>query len=184
MLFFGCLINTAASDAAEHFLESQSGSMNGLAHLSYGLKFNNKHSLSMGVGFVPEMDNHEEMTITSYRYRFEGETRKHFLVFGNEIEISPYNFGLSVISGHQDEIYSSTPDYIPSGYYMPTARRVLFNYQTVIKFDHKIEAYMDWTILDVGLINYARNFDFYRDNYDFLGLEGIVSYGFGLRKSF
>ena len=118
------------------------------------------------------------------KYRFEGETRYPLKLFNKDVEISPNNFGITAIVGHQDEINEKNPDHLPSGYYMPTARRVLFNYQTILKFDKTTEAYVDWTILDVGLINYARNFEFYVDNYDFLGLEGIISYGFGLRKKF
>ena len=183
-LFLGLALSIAPCHAIDYFVELHSGSMQGMAHLSYGLTFSNKHHVALGVGFVPERDNHEAMTLTSFKYRYEGTTRKHWQILDSDIAISPYNFGLSVITGHQDEIYSSLPDHVPDGYYMPTARRILFNYQTVIEFEHDVEAYIDWSILDVGLINYARNFDFYRDNYDFFGLEGIVSYGIGLRKSF
>jgi len=183
-LLFCLALFSLNTQAVEHFVEAQSGSMQGALHLSYGLTFAKKHHLSMGVGFVPELDNHEEMTITSIKYRYEGETRIPVALFNKPVEISPINFGITSISGHQDEIHRKNPEYLPSGYYMPTARRVLFNYQTILKFDQTTEAYVDWTILDVGLINYVRNFEFYKDNYDYLGLEGVVSYGFGLRKKF
>jgi len=183
-VLFCCVIFSFNSDAVEHFIEAQTGSMQGALHLSYGIKFAEKHHLSIGVGFVPELDNHEEMTITSFKYRFEGDTRYPVDLFGKEFEISPVNFGITSISGHQNEIHRKTPEYLPSGYYIPTARRVLFNYQTILKFDKTTEAYVDWTVLDVGLINYVRNFEFYVDNYDFFGLDGIVSYGLGLRKKF
>lgn len=168
----------------KHQLDLQSGSMVGMAHLSYGVVFSDNHTVALGFGYVPDLDNHDEMTITSLRYRFEGDTRIPLNVFGKVFEVSPYNFGIVTISGHDDEIYSDTPEFIPDGYYYPTSRRFLFNYQTVIEIDHKTEAYLDWSVLDVGLINYARNFDFYRDNYKFLGLEGIVSYGVGVRTYF
>jgi hypothetical protein len=53
--------------------------------------------------------------------------------------------------------------------------------QTNFLIKDNVEVYWDWSVLEVGLVNYARNFEFYRDNYRFLGLEGIVSYVVGFR---
>ncbi|MBU2882926.1 hypothetical protein KO525_18230 [Psychrosphaera sp. B3R10] len=170
--------------AVEKFVELQTGSLMGMAHISFGLTLHKNHNFSIGIGFVPELDSHEEMTLTSLKYRYEGDTRIESELFGTSITISPFNFGLASLIGHQDEIYKKSPDYLPDGYYFPTAKRVIFNYQTVVSFNSDLQVYMDWSVLDVGLINYVRNFEFYNDNYDAFGLEGIVSYGFGIRKRF
>jgi len=170
--------------AGKHNLELQSSSMMGFAHLSYGYTFAEKHTVSIGFGYVPELSHHEEMTMTSLKYRYESGVRIPFSLFGQAIEFSPFNFGVATITGHQDEIYSDLPEYIPDGYYFPTARRVLINYQANFKLPYQFETYIDWSILDVGLINYVRNAEFYNDHYKFLGIEGIVSYGVGVRKVF
>lgn len=170
--------------AVKHSLEFQTGAMLGAAHISYGITFAEKHTLAIGFGYVPKVSYHDEMTLTSLKYRYESGWRYPFTFMGHNLEFSPLSVGITTITGHDDEIYSELPEGIPDGYYFPTARRILFNYQATVKLHYKMEAYMDWSILDVGLINYARNFDFYRDNYDFFGLEGIVTYGFGFRKTF
>jgi len=36
----------------------------------------------------------------------------------------------------------------------------------------------------VGFISYIREPEFFYDNYDFLGLEGVTNWGFGVRYGF
>lgn len=184
LIFIYSLFLSHTSYAVEKFVELQTGSLMGLAHVSIGLSLYKNHNFSIGIGFIPELDNHEEMTLTSLKYRYEDDTRIETQLFGAHVSISPFNFGVASIIGHQDEIYQKSPEQLPEGYYFPTAKRVIFNYQTIMTFNSDLLIYMDWSVLDVGLINYVRNFNFYNDNYEAFGLEGIVSYGFGIRKRF
>lgn len=178
------MFHAPAVKAIPTFLEVQSGAMMGRVHVSYGMTLKQNHNISIGVGYVPELRQNEEITITSIKYRYTGDTSYHINLKEIPIEIKPFNFGITGITGHQDEIYTKSPPELPKGYYVPTARRVLFNYQVTAKLGRSTELYIDWSVLDVGMINYVRNFKFYKDNYKYLGLDGIVNYGFGIRKLF
>ena len=98
---------------------------------------------------------------------------------GQEIMWKPYSFSVTVLRGEDNDIYKTLPDDIPKDYYLPSARRVIFSMQTNFVLQDGVEFYWDWSVLDIGLINYVRNFEFYRDNYRFLGLECILFYGIG-----
>lgn len=178
-----CLSATAHS-ALPKFIELQSGSLMGLGHVSVGITLDKSHHFSVGIGYIPERFDHEEMTLTSIKYRYEGDTRIPLQLWSKALVLSPYNFGIANLTGHQDEIYRKNPEYLPDGYYYPTARRIVFNYQPYLTLTNDVQAYLDWSILDVGLINYARNFKFYNRSYRALGLEGIVTFGFGMRVTF
>jgi hypothetical protein len=53
-----------------------------------------------------------------------------------------------------------------------------------MRLSPELEFYIDFSVLDVGLVGYIREPDFYYDNYDFLGLDGITTWGFGMRYQF
>lgn len=175
---------TTAQSAPKYFAELQSGSLIGLVHISFGISIAKSHHFSIGLGYIPKHDSHQEMVLNSAKYRYEGDTRLEFLLADTPIQLSPANFGIAALTGHQDEIYRKNPEFLPDGYYYPTARRIIFNYQPYVKLPSGLELYADWSVLDVGLVNYARNFKFYRNNYKLLGLEGILNYGVGMRVSF
>ncbi len=171
-------------ERTDHFIELHSGSMMGLGHLSYGWELSQRHNISIGLGGVPEMDNHDDMYIFSIRYRYQRGSIYEFDVFDQHIKLRPGSFGVTGISGRDNDLYRELPDKYPDGYYYSTARRLIFNYQVNLMLDDKIELYLDFSALDVGVVNYVRNFDFYRENYRFLGLDGIFTYGFGTRLRF
>lgn len=155
--------------------------MTGVVHMFYGIEAFDNHHFSLGVGFVPQLSNHERMMITSFKYRYQNPWQLQWQFRGDNYALSPLNFHVTGISGKDDDIYSKLPSHIPNGYYLPTSKRVLFGYQAHLSVNEDFELYADWSVLDVGLINYVRNFDFYRDNYRYGGLEGIISYGAGIR---
>jgi hypothetical protein len=166
------------------FLEVNSGSMMGLGHVSYGIEFSQRHNWSIGLGYVPELSYHDEMTIFSARYRYQRGSIYEFDLFKYHVRMRPGSFGLTFISGRDDDIYRELPNRYPEGYYYSTARRMIFNYQWNFLIEDNVEVYLDLSALEVGVVNWVRNNEFYRDNYRFFGLDGIFTYGFGTRWRF
>jgi len=140
--------------------------------------------VSAGVGYVPKLDNHEEMSMVSLRYRYQNPYQFNFSVKDRDFGISPVNFGMAVLVGSHKDLFVELPDKYPSGYYNPTAIRLIFNYQSILHLSEKTEVYFDISVLDVGLISYVREPEFFMDNYDYLGLEGVTNWGFGMRHQF
>lgn len=171
-------------NVTSHFTELHSGSMMGMAHASYGWELSKRHNWSVGLGYVPELSYHDEMYIFSGRYRYQRGSMYEFSVFDHQVRMRPGSFGMTFISGRDDDIYRELPDKYPDGYYYSTARRLIFNYQLNFLVNNRLEIYWDLSALDVGVVNYIRNNKFYRDNYRFLGLDGIFTYGFGTRWRF
>lgn len=181
LLLFISLLFSAPSKSGEQQLEFQTSGLVGLGHAFYSYTFINKHTLSIGAGYVPELADHDDMTLLSLKYRYTPTKSYPFISIGQEIMWKPYSFSVTVLRGEDNDIYKTLPDDIPKDYYLPSARRVIFSMQTNFVLQDGVEFYWDWSVLDIGLINYVRNFEFYRDNYRFLGLEGILSYGIGFR---
>ena len=180
LLFIVILFSTSAKTATKE-LEFQSAGLVGLGHAFYSMTFYDKHTYSLGFGYVPELPDHDDMTLLSLKYRYTLSKTYQLDIMDHKVEWRPYSFSITLLRGEDNDIYKKLPDEIPANYYQPTARRLIFSMQTNFLIKDNIEVYWDWSVLDVGLINYARNFEFYRDNYRFLGLEGIVSYGVGFR---
>ncbi len=166
------------------FVDLQSGSLLGMVHASVGGTFADNHHVSAGVGYVPKLDNHEEMSMVSLRYRYQNPYQWNFNVKDHDYGISPVNFGMAVLVGSHKDLFVELPDKYPSGYYNPTAIRLIFNYQSILHISKQTEVYFDISVLDVGLISYVREPEFFMDNYDYLGLEGITNWGFGMRHQF
>jgi len=166
------------------FVELHTGSMMGMAHVSYGWQFTERHNWSLGLGYVPELSNHDEMGIFSARYRYQRGSMYEFSLFDHQIRMRPGSFGMTFISGRDNDLYRELPDKYPDGYYYSTARRLIFNYQWNLLIQDDLEVYWDLSALEVGVVNWVRNNKFYRDNYDFLGLDGIFTYGIGTRWRF
>ena len=182
ILFITTLCLGCAPWAHSRYIDTQSGSLMGLIHLSIGDHFFTHHHLSFGLGYVPKLEKHAEMTLASFAYRYQQpfhfKLKNHFL-------ISPLNFGISILVGSHRELFIELPSQYPDDdYYEPSAFRLIFNYQSILHVSHKTELYLNFSILDVGLIGYVREPNFYRDNYRFLGLDGITTWGLGLRHKF
>ena len=166
------------------YVDLQSGSLMGMIHATVGDSFFDNHHFSGGMGYVPKLDNHAEMTLFSLRYRYQNPYRFNFNIKGKELQLSPINFGTSLLYGKHSDLFLELPEQYPSGYYKPTALRIIFNYQSILHISENTEVYFDISVLEVGLITYVREPEFFMDNYDYLGLEGITNWGFGVRRHF
>jgi hypothetical protein len=181
LLVSSLLIANGVQAKSGPYWDVQSGSLMGLMHGSLGYTLAEKHDISIGLGYVPELDYHEEMALYSVRYQYQGSTQ---FAVKDVMSVQPFRFGIGVlIAGHED-LFVELPDQYPDGYYTPTAVRLVFNYQAVLNLSPQTQAYLDISILDVGLLSYVREPEFFLDNYDMLGLEGITNWGFGVRHQF
>ena len=182
MLLFCVLSLSHTLQAANRFyMDVQSGSSMGLAHVSVGMAFNERHHLMMGGGYVPESSDHEEMGLISLRYLYKSP---YAWELGEHWSIMPLNVGIGVLYSLHDDLSFDTPSNTPDGYYGPTNTRLILNYQTVLRFNPQFEAYIDFSMIEMGIASYVRDPGFYNDNYGFLGLAGITNWGVGMRYYF
>lgn len=101
----------------------------------------------------------------------------------NNLRISPLHLGLSAIYGRHKDLFLRLPEQYPRGYYSPTALRFTLNVGTSIKVKH-LTFFMEYSALDVGADAYFREPRFFLENYNYWGLEGIGSLGFGIKVNF
>jgi hypothetical protein len=179
------MLGANGSQARAYNLDLQSGGLMGVVHVSIGTAFWQRHHVSAGIGYVPKLDDHAEMGLYSFRYRYQHPKSWQFeWPAGNTFSLLPFNMGMTYLLGDHNRLFFDLPDRYPSNYYAPTGKRLVFNYQPILRLTPKLDVYIDFSILDVGLIGYIREPDFYYDNYDFLGLDGIVTWGVGIRYQF
>lgn len=164
----------------KEYVDVQSGSLMGLVHASYGTRFHERHNIMVGAGYVPKLSYHREMMLYSLRYRYDHSAQWSI----NGMTFKPFSVGAGFLVGDHSDLFLVLPDRYPEGYYAPSALRIVFNYQASLQVTPSVQAYFDMSVLDVGLLGYVREPDFYNDNYDYLGLEGITSWGFGVRYGF
>ncbi|MFT7110771.1 MAG: hypothetical protein ACI843_002446 [Psychrobacter glaciei] len=185
IVLFCMVLGANSSQARDYSLDLQSGALMGLVHASIGTAFWQRHNFSVGIGYVPKLDNHAEMALYSLRYRYQHPKSWQFeWPAGNTFSVLPFNVGITYLWGDDENLYFDLPDKYPDDYYAATGKRLVFNYQPIIRLSPELEFYIDFSVLDVGLIGYIREPDFYYDNYDFLGLDGITTWGFGMRYQF
>ncbi len=167
------------------YLDVQSGSLMGVVHISAGHAFWERHHFTAGIGYVPKLDNHAEMSLYSFRYRYQHPASWEFnWPNGFQWSLLPFNVGITYLLGDHDRLFFDLPDQYPHKYYFPTGKRLVFTYQTIFRMNENVDAYIDFSIIDVGLASYVREPDFFYENYDFLGLEGITNWGVGIRYQF
>ncbi|MDU0113344.1 hypothetical protein RT723_10125 [Psychrosphaera aquimarina] len=130
---------------------------------------------------MPKSSTHDDMNLFSVKYRYSMDTKYFFNVKDIPITWRPYSFSFTFLQGKDHDVYKTFPDNTPKDYYAATDQRLLFSMQTNFIIPNNIELYWDWSVLDIGLISYLRNYQFYQDNYSFLGLTGIVNVGVGFR---
>ncbi len=183
MLLMLAFSNAWASSSWSYLTDVQSGGLMGVAHVNAVAQSENGHEFNLGAGFVPKMSDHREMGLLSLGYGYQGDTRLEFRDAPG-YALKPWYFGAGFLYGDHDELFLSLPDQYPSGYYAPTALRILFHYRMTLETPSRWQFYMALTALDVGVISYIREPDFFYDNYEFLGLSGITNLGFGARYRF
>jgi len=163
------------------YVEGQSGAQMGLVHVALGYQWSQNHYLGAGLGYVPDRSDHEEMSLMSFSYLYSGSTR---WTIADGWAIKPFNFGTSLIIASHSDLFVSLPEQYPDEYYTPTAVRLLFHYQLAVTYGQQWDAYVDFSILDVGLASYIREPEFFNRHYDYLGLEGVTHWGVGVRYRF
>lgn len=173
-------VSAQGTEQANDYIDLQSGSLMGLAHVSYGSVFAERHNVLVGIGYVPKLSYHREMLLYSLRYRYDHSAS--WQVAG--MTLKPFSVGTGLLVGDHSDLFYRLPDKYPEGYYTPTAFRIVFNYQASLQVTPKLNAYFDMSIIDVGLVGYVREPEFFNDNYRYLGLEGITNWGFGARYVF
>ena len=179
------LLISSIAQADVRSIDSQSGSNMGLLHVSVDFELADRHVVAPGVGYVPKSDDHNEMGLLSVRYRYEHPMQWQVPgLGGQEWSLKPFNLGVSLLYSDHDRVFLQLPEQYPDGYYGPTGLRAIFNYQAVLSMSSQFDAYLDFSVIDYGLAYYIREPDFFIDNYDFLGLEGIVNWGVGIRYRF
>lgn len=157
----------------------------GVIHASAGYEVWDRHHFSAGLGYVPKLDSHAEMTLYSFKYRYQHPASWTFDWPADfQWSLLPFNFGITYLLGDHERLFFDLPVQYPSKYYFPTGKRLVFSYQTIFKLNEKIDAYIDFSIIDVALASYVREPDFFYENYDFLGLSGITNWGVGMRYQF
>jgi len=186
ILFLLLTTQDLVAETRDNVVELQSGSMLGLINLSYGWIFFDNHQVSVGAGYIPELKNHHELMLFSFKYRYQGSTTYKLNSISPTIKLSPVNFGVTGIVANNAKLFTrlTKPDKVPDDYYYPTGERFLVNYQLLLSLNEALGIYMDFSIIDTGLFSYVRNFNFYVDNYNYLGLEAVVNYGIGVRMTF
>lgn len=175
-----CAAMSYGKSSSNQYIDFQSGSLLGLGHASYGLEFSSKHHLLTGIGYVPKLSNHNEMMLFSVRYRYDFDTTWEI----KDMKLKPFSIGAGFLISEHDDLFLELPSQYPDGYYAPSALRIVFNYQASLQVNPLVDMYFDLSILDVGLVSYIREPEFFYDNYDYLGLEGITNWGFGVRYAF
>ena len=144
-------------------------------------QFAKHHEIILLFGYVPAEVSGVSLWQATLKYEWRPFNEILFHTkSGKEYKVNPFHIGFGVIYGIHNDLFVILPDQYPDGYYAPTALRFILNMGASIK-KGKYTFFTELTFLDVGLIAYIDEPGFFRDNYDYWGLEGIASIGFGVK---
>ena len=160
----------------------QSGGYHGFFAVGVGKDFG-RHKINMLIGYVPEDVGGVEVWQFDFKYDWHPSQAILFGAPKENIRLDPFYIGISLIYGVHDDLFVELPEQYPNDYYPSTALRSTLNIGASLQYGrHTI--FLEYTALDVGLISYIKNPDFFIDHYDFLGLEGIGSLAIGVKFEF
>ena len=142
-----------------------------------------RHKINMLIGYVPESIGGVEVWQLNFKYDWHPLQTIYFKASQENIRLDPFYIGISVIYGSHKDLFLDEPEQYPTGYYPPTALRYTLNLGASLQHGRHT-FFLEYTALDVGLVNYINHPDFFIDNYDFLGLEGIGSLAIGVKFEF
>jgi hypothetical protein len=181
LFVFGIIfsINSSATNSIQY----QKYGLLGDYSLSY-VYTNEYHSFGIGIGHVKQSNKNDSMQIYNSFYSYSCFSPLAFSVASFGFKLKPCNIGASLIYSDSSQLFGNLPDHYPSDYYYSTAIRSMLNYQISLDINHHINIYLDFNVIDIALISYIRNNEFFRDNYNYLGMEGVTNYGFGARWVF
>lgn len=142
-----------------------------------------RHKINMLIGYVPEDVGGVE--IWQYNLKYDWHPLQTISYGGPQenILLDPFYAGISVIYSAHDDLFVDEPEQYPSGYYPPTALRYTLNIGASLQYGRHTY-FIEYTALDIGLIAYIKNPEFFINNYDFLGLNAIGSLAIGVKFEF
>lgn len=160
----------------------QSGGYLGFIAMGIGMDFE-RHKIGMMIGYVPENIGGVEITQLDFKYDWHPFQAIPFTISDKNTWIDPYYIGLSLIYGEHDDLYLELPEQYPSGYYPSTALRYTLNVGASLQYERHT-FFIEYNILDVNLVTFIKHPNFFIDNYDYFGLEGIGSLAIGVKFEF
>ncbi len=164
------------------YLIVQSAGYLGFIAIGLGKGFG-RHKVNMLIGYTPEDVGGIEIWQYNFKYEWHPLKGIPLRVPEKNIRLDPFYIGVSVIYGHHDGLFVNEPSQYPDGYYPPSAFHVTFNIGASLQHrGHRL--FLEYTALDVGLVSYIKHQEFFSDNYDYLGLEGIGSLAIGVKFNF
>lgn len=160
----------------------QSAGYLGFVAMGVGKSFG-RHKVNMLLGYVPEDVGGVEIWQYGFKYEWHPSKDIPLGIPEENIRLDPFYIGMSIIYGYHDDLFVNEPSQYPSGYYPPTAFHVTFNIGASLQhWGHTF--FLEYTALDVGLVSYIKHQEFFADNYDYFGLEGIGSLAIGVKFNF
>ncbi len=151
--------------------------MQGIASLGPGwVSPNDRHQLTIVLGYSPSDDLTEDIYHLGAKYHFRPIAIR-VPIADHDLQWKLFNLGAGLQYSKNKNLFSTLPAHYPNSYYSPTARRLLAIIGTGLK--HKrLELFVNFVIDDIGLAAYVHNTDFFIQNYNFFGLEGVGSLEF------
>lgn len=139
------------------------------------------HTISALLGYVPEGIGGVEIWQLSLKYEWHPFTDIPIYNQNQSIRLDPFYIGMSLIYGMHTDLFIDEPSQYPDGYYPPTALRSTLNMGVALLYGKQYTLFLEYAALDTGLVAYVRHSDFFVDNYEYLGLEGIGSLAIGIK---
>jgi len=168
-------------DAPHHnYIVAQSAGYVGFIAVGMGRDFQ-RHTISALLGYVPEEIGGVELWQLSLKYEWHPFAAIPLDDPSNNIKLNPFYIGTSLIYGRHTNLFVNEPGQYPDGYYGPTALRSTLNMGLSLLYGKKYTLFIEYAALDTGVVAYVRHPEFFMDNYDFLGLEGIGSLAVGIK---
>ena len=143
-----------------------------------------RHTISALLGYVPEGIGGVEIWQLSLKYEWHPFTAIPLEDQRNNTKLNPFYIGMSLIYGMHNDLFVDEPGQYPDGYYPPTALRSTLNMGVSLIYGKKYTLFVEYAALDTGLVAYVKHPEFFMDNYDFFGLEGIGSLAVGIKIKF
>lgn len=149
-----------------------------------GWKLTDTQELILLIGYLPKSVGGVELWQATIKYEWHPFSDINIeSPNGQGSKFNPLHLGFSAIYGYHKNLFITLPSQYPSDYYPPTAFRFTFNIGTSVKTG-SLTTFLEFSALDVGLDAYFHDQGFFRENYNYWGLEGIGSLAFGTKVDF
>ena len=172
--------DTNLTKSQHNYLVAQSAGYLGFIAAGMGRDYQG-HTISTLLGYVPEGIGGVEIWQLSLKYEWHPFTDLPVYDQNKNIRLDPFYVGMSLIYGMHTDLFVDEPKHYPDGYYPPTALRSTLNMGIALLYGKQYTLFLEYTVLDTGLVAYVRHPDFFIDNYDYFGLEGIGSLAIGIK---